>query len=446
MSGWEEFSPEKAKEAVSYTLKHMDPIMLHFFDDCVNCGLCEINCPYTAVGEEYGPVEKAELLRKLYRQQVQLLPKLFPWLFSAGPPKSKEEVEKWVEKAYRCTNCGLCYVTCPFGIHSGEMIKVLRGYLMKIGKIPTLLKTMIDAEVSNTLLENEGLQQIWNNTLKQLKEEGVEFNKKGAKYLYITSLAEAMMTPGSVIGAARLFRKLGLDWTMPDKPLSMRAPIGSLAGDDEATAVVSRRILEYIKSIGPEYVVLSDGGYPYTFLRFDLPRVVGEKPSFKVVHIVELVEESLKEGKIKFKNTDEKVTWHSPCKMGRFGGLLDEPVLVLNQISTNFTKLPSHGLFNKCCGGGSSIACIVPPTQEMMEKVMGTNFQLTESEKSFLDKLYKDMLVAGKAKVDEIKQTEASTVVTACVGCMHTIGMTTRAYGVNVKLKMLSEFLAEHLE
>ncbi|MGB9709637.1 (Fe-S)-binding protein [Infirmifilum uzonense] len=446
MSGWENFNPEEAKVAMGSALKHLDPVMLHFFENCVNCGLCEVNCPYTAAGEEYGPVEKAELLRKLYRAKVQILPRIFPWLFGAGPPKTKEEVDKWVEKAYRCTNCGLCYVTCPFGIHSGEMIKVLRGYLARVGRVPTLLKAMIDAEASNTLLENKGLKEIWSNMLDKLREEGVEFNKKNAKYLYVTSLAEAMMTPGSVIGAVKLFKKLGIDWTMSDQPLSMRAPIGSLAGDDEATRVVARRIYDYIKDMNPEYIVLSDGGYPYTFFRFDLPRIIGEKPSFKVVHIVELVEEALHEGKIKFKTTSESVTWHSPCKMGRFGGLIEEPVKVLSQVSSGFVKLGSHGIFNKCCGGGSSIACIVPPTQEMMEKILGMSFQLTASEKSFLDKLYKDMLVAGKAKVDEIKETGASTVVTACVGCMHTIGMTTKAYGVNVKLKMLSEFLAENLE
>ncbi|QOJ78071.1 (Fe-S)-binding protein [Infirmifilum lucidum] len=443
---WEEFKPESFKSAETYTLKHLDAVMLHFFEDCVNCGLCEVNCPYTAAGEEYGPVEKAEPLRRIYRPHAQILPKLFPWLFGANSPKSKEELDKWVEKAYRCTNCGLCYVTCPFGIHSGEMIKVLRSYLARTGRIPTLLKMMIDTEASNTLLENEGLRKVWEGMIDRIKAEGVEFNKKNTKYLYLTSLAEVMMTPGSVLGAVKFFKKLNLDWTMPDKPLSMRAPIGSLAGDDEATTIVARRIHEYIKEINPEYVVLSDGGYPYTFFRFDLPRIVGEKPSYKVIHIVELVGEALREGRLKFKNAEEKVTWHSPCKMGRIGGLIDEPVEVLSKVSSNLVKLKSHGVFSKCCGGGGSIACIVPPTQQVMEKVMGVSIPITGSEKVFLDKLYRDMLVAGKAKVDEIRESGASTVVTACIGCFHTMGMTTQAFGVNVKLKMLSEFLAENLE
>lgn len=445
MSTWEEFKIEELKANTAYALRHFDSVMLHFFEDCVNCGLCEMNCPYTSAGEEYGPVEKAEPLRKIYRSHTQILPRIFPWIFGAGTPKSREELEKWVEKAYRCTNCGLCYVTCPFGIHSGEMIKVLRGYLAKSGKVPTLLRMMIDAEASNTLLSNEGLRRVWEDTLAKLREEGVAFNKKGAKYLYITSLAEAMMTPGAVTSTVKLLKKLGLDWTMPDTPLSMRAPIGSLAGDDAATSVVARRIYEYIKEIGPEYVVLSDGGYPYTFFRFDLPRIVGEKPSFKVVHIVELVNEALREGRVQFRKSTEKITWHSPCKMGRMGGLIEEPVRVLSSLSTNFVRLKSHGLFSKCCGGGNAIACVVPPTQQLMEKVMGISAPVSDSEKSFLDKLYKDMLVAGRAKVEEIRDSGATTVVTSCVGCIHTLTMTTRAYNVNVNVKTLPEVLAENL-
>jgi len=186
---------------------------------------------------------------------------------------------------------------------------------------------------------------------------------------------------------------------MLSKPLSIRAPLGKLAGDHEFTTIVVKKIYDYVKSINPEYVVFSDGGYPYSFFRFELPGVVNEKPSFKIIHLVERLVDTLNQGKLKVKQTSERVTWHSPCKMGRFGGLIEEPVEVLSKISAEFVKLKSHGLFNKCCGGGNSIACVVPPTQEMMEKLMGVKLEIKSTEKSFLDKLYQDMLIAGREKV-----------------------------------------------
>lgn len=444
---WEGYNYEDVRRAAEETTSHLTPVSLHFLENCVSCALCEVNCPYTPVGEEYGPVSKAEPLRNIYRGKVNILPRLFPWLFGAKLPKTKEELDKWVDLAYHCTNCGLCYITCPFGIHSGEMIKTLRGFLAKTGRIPSLLKLMVDAETSGMFAENPGFRGLWEDVIrKTLEVANVEFDRKGAKYLYMPSLAEAMITPGAIPATARILSKLGLNWTMPRNPLSIRAPIGSLAGDDESVRVVAKRIYDYIKSIGAEYVVLSDGGYPYTFFRFDLPRIVGEEPSFKVVHVVELLVDALREGKVKFKQTQERITWHSPCKMGRFGGLIEEPVEVLSSISQNFVKLKSHGLFSKCCGGGGSIACIVPPTQEFMEKVMGIPLKVSENEKAFLDKLYRDMLIAGREKVQEIKESGASTVVTACIGCIHTLGFTTRAYDVKVTLKTLAEVVAEALD
>jgi Cysteine-rich domain. len=55
-------------------------------------------------------------------------------------------------------------------------------------------------------------------------------------------------------------------------------------------------------------------------------------------------------------------------------------------------------------------------------------------------------LIAGREKVQEIKDSGATVVSTACVGCFHTLGFTTKAYGVNVTLKTLAEVVAENLE
>lgn len=444
---WEQFKKETVKVVAKKTASHLTPVSLHFLENCVGCALCEVNCPFTPVGEEYGPVSKAEPLRHVLRQEINVLPKLFPWLFDGKLPKSKEELDKWVDLAYHCTNCGLCYITCPFGIHSGEMIAQLRGFLAQTGRVPSLLKLMVDAETSGMFLENPGFKQVWDNVMSQVRNvANVELDKKGAKYLYLPSLAEAMITPGAVVSTAKILSKLGIDWTMPSKPLSIRAPIGKLAGDHESTKIIAKKIYDYIKNINPEYLVFSDGGYPYTFFRFELPGVVGEKPSFKVLHLVEILVDAINQGKLKVKQTNERITWHSPCRMGRFGGLIEEPAEVLSKVSTNFVKLKSHGLFSKCCGGGNSIACIVPPTQEMMEKLMGMKLEITPTEKSFLDKLYRDMLIAGREKVQEIKESGATVVSTACVGCFHTLGFTTKAHGVNVTLKTLAEVVAENLE
>uniref|UniRef100_A0A7C1T6M2 (Fe-S)-binding protein n=1 Tax=Thermofilum pendens TaxID=2269 RepID=A0A7C1T6M2_THEPE len=445
MSAWEEFSIDAVKAGARDAAGRLNSVLLHFVENCVSCALCEINCPYTPAGEEYGPVEKAEPLRKILRSQVFLAAKILPLLFGARLPRSAEEINKWAELAYRCTNCGLCYTTCPFGIHSGTMIQHLRYFLAKTGRVPTLLKMMMELETSGNILSAEGFSRVWSELLEKLRGLGVTFDRKGAKYVYLPSLAEALITPGAVIGTARILNKLGLDWTMPDKPLSIRAPIASLVGDSEAALEVTKRMIDYVAGIGASAVILSDGGYPYRFLRFDAPALLAKPLGFDVVHVVELLHEALKKGALKLKGADQKVTWHSPCQLGRMGGLVEEPAEVLSAASKNFVELESHGFFSKCCGGGNGVACVITPTVEMFEGLLGTRIPISEKEKVFMDKLYKDMLIASKAKVDEIKKSGASVVVTACVGCVHTLHLASKAYGLGVEIKTLPEFIAELL-
>ncbi len=247
---WTSYDEERVKEAAESVIKYIDPVMLHFIENCVSCAACEPACPYYAVGEEYGPVNKAENLRKLVRSQVAILPGLFPWLFHAGIPKTSEELNKWAEMAYRCTNCGLCYVTCPFGIHSGEMIKAVRSFLTKTGRVPTILKAMIDMEISGMYAKIEGFQKLWSSVLEKAKEAAggeLPLDKKGAKYLYLPSLAEAMITPEAIVASAKILSTMGLDWTMPSDPMSIRAPVGALAGDGTAAEIIVKKIYKIHK-------------------------------------------------------------------------------------------------------------------------------------------------------------------------------------------------------
>ncbi len=446
---WETYDEALVKEAAKSVVGHIDPVMMHYIENCVSCAACETACPYYAVGEEYGPVNKAENLRKLVRSEVAILPRIFPWLFHSHVPKDAEELNKWAEMAYRCTNCGLCYVTCPFGIHSGEMIKLVRGFLTKTGRVPTVLKAMIDMEVSGTYSGIKGFMDLWQSVLKEAEKaigKELPLDKKGAEYVYLPSLAEAMITPEAIVSSIKILDKLGLNWTMPSDPMSIRAPVGALAGDGEAAAAVVKRIYNYLKEIGPRYVVMSDGGYPYTTYRFDLPRIVGEKPPFKVVHFVELILELVEAGKAKIIQGDEEVTWHSPCKMGRFAGLIEEPAKLLSMASKNFRKLESHGLFSRCCGGGNSIACIVLPTMQFLGKLTGTTMQVSDEEMNFLKKLEHDMYIASKGKIDEIRKSKAKIVASACVGCIHTIRLSSRVHGLDVSVVNIVEVLADKIE
>ena len=97
------------------------------------------------------------------------------------------------------------------------------------------------------------------------------------------------------------------------------------------------------------------------YFRNDYPRYVGPLP-FQVVHITELLVEHLDE--IRLGELAEVVTYHDPCRLGRFLGIYDEPREVIQAIpgiELAEMRADAKRLQNRanalCCGSAGWINC-----------------------------------------------------------------------------------------
>ena len=87
-----------------------------------------------------------------------------------------------------------------------------------------------------------------------------------------------------------------------------------------------------------------------------------------------------------------KVTYHDPCQLVRYLGIVDEPRKILKAISgielveTKWTK----GEWSTCCGGGGGFEAVFPEMSEM--------------------------LAVNRTK--ELLETGAQIIVTHCPGCI----------------------------
>ncbi len=440
---------EAVVPAVKKALKRVDPVQLHFLENCVACAACESVCPYTPISKLYSPVNKAEELRFMYRKVMTVSGRLLGPLVHAKIPKTEEELEWIREVAYRCTNCWHCYTVCPFGINSGSMISVLRTFVDSIGMTPTILKAFEQFEASGRFMENEGLARVWQQILDKASEAvggDLPLDKKGAQVLYMPWLAEAMFVPDSVVNTIRILSKIGVDWTMPSKPLAIRPAVGSVTGNLEQKKTVLSAIDSYLKEFGAKTVLLSDGGFPYTDLRFELPGVVGRVPEYRVLHLAEFLVELLRQGKVKFKSGSDKVTWHDPCKLARASGVIPEPRILLREATTEFRELPHHGAESYCCGGGSGMGCMTRELHEAMGQLTGMKFELSERESNFIAKAEEAYLKSIERKMRDVKQSEAEIVVTACPVCVETIQRGASLYGPEVEVLHLATYLVERIE
>ncbi len=451
MVEWEAFHKDRLETGIKRMMSRVDVVALHFLENCVSCALCKTACPYYYVDEKYSPVNKAEEARKIYRKELTFAGKILGPLVHARKPGSAEDLDRIAEFAYACTNCGACYTTCPFGIDSGVLINHVRTMLTTTGRVPTILQAFEMAELTGMYLQVPGLMQAWEETMKKAAEaigRELPFDKEGAEIMLFPTLIDTLFTPGAVIGAIKLLDKMGADWTLPSKPLGVRPPIATVIGDTEGVKAQLGKVHEYLEKMKPKKVVLVDGGFVYPAMRWKMATVLGKRPGYKVLHLVELVYEALREGKLKLATTDDKVTWHSPCQLGRRGGVILEPEEVMRRLSNGYRPLPHHGLHTFCCGGGAGMGCMTRDMHEMMGKLLGASLYdlMGDKEKRFLDAAERRYRLSIKRKMEDIEQSGAEIVVTACPVCIHTIELGSQLYGPKVKVVHLAEYLSEHLE
>jgi Fe-S oxidoreductase len=132
----------------------------------------------------------------------------------------------------------------------------------------------------------------------------------------------------------------------------------------------------------------SDG---LSHLKLLYPRVT-IKMNFEVVHMVEYLDQLIKEGKIKFtRNVPIKVTYHDPCHLGRYAGIYEPPRDILRSIpGLELIEMERSREYSWCCGAGAGVKQAYP------------DFSLW----------------TAKERIKEAKETGATALVTSCPWCL----------------------------
>ncbi len=155
---------------------------------------------------------------------------------------------------------------------------------------------------------------------------------------------------------------------------------------------------------------------------YTLKKLVGEADggsNFEVRHFCEVVAAKLSTLNLRFP-TPAKVTYHDPCQLARYMGLIEEPRKILRAIQGIEFVEPkwTKGEFATCCGGGGGFEAVFPEMSEM--------------------------LALNRAK--ELVETGAQIIVTQCPGCIMQLKTGLKAAKVeNVEVLDLATVVARSL-
>lgn len=227
--------------------------------------------------------------------------------------------EKVKDSVFRCTLCGQCDVSCKicrYDMEPLEAMRELRATLVKEGHtLPQQAQVIDGLKTKFNMLEQPAARRgDWARELKVKNlahEKAAYLFHAGCRYSFDSDL-------GHVARACiAILQQAGLDFGIlgsAEKCCGGRASDMGYRDECESLAKMNLKAWEHA---GVSTVITPCAECFHTFSR-KYPVQTGSK--IKVMHMVQLIDQLLQEGKLKLaKSVPLQVTYHDPCHLGRQG-------------------------------------------------------------------------------------------------------------------------------
>jgi Fe-S oxidoreductase len=151
----------------------------------------------------------------------------------------------------------------------------------------------------------------------------------------------------------------------------------------------AQNLYDKLKSHGVKRIIGIVPSCTYTLTELIPKHVSGY--DLEVKHFLQVVLERIQTTELRFPR-QVKVTYHDPCQLSRYLGLIEEPRQILGAIKDIELVEPewTHGEWATCCGGGGGFEVVFPELSQI--------------------------LAVNRAR--ELVETGAQIIVTHCPGCI----------------------------
>ena len=312
-------------------------------------------------------------------------------------------------------------MVCPVGNDLAYMIRKLREGMAASGNAPEGLIGATKRAITIGSPMGVKLPALQAQIRGVEAETGLKIpvDVENVDYMLLLSSMEIMNFPEFIGAVGKIFDKAGVSWTISSEAFEATNS-GIQIGVSDLAAELVQRIVDAAEKLKVKNVISPECGHAYMAIRWDGPNLVGKAFSFNVVHILEVLDELRKAGKLKLKDKEGgSLTYHDPCQIARRGGVLEQPRNLMREMSENFVEMPEAGQMNWCCGAGGGVSS--------NERADDLRIKVFNRKKSQLDSI----------KVDGM--------VSACSNCRIHLEEGLEEYHMELPVLSLTETIAEHL-
>ncbi|MHA1834183.1 MAG: (Fe-S)-binding protein [Candidatus Baldrarchaeia archaeon] len=358
--------------------------------------------------------------------------------------KKLEYTPTLLDIIYKCTLCGACDVMCKrcMDLEPLQVLEALRVKWIESGGeiLPEHRKLIENIENTNNIYG-----EAHERRLESISKEVVL--KEKADVIYFVGCASAYKYPEIAHATIEILRKCETEFTLlyPDE-WCCGNPLYAIGRIDLMKKVMEHN-LKAIRETGASVVITSCAAC-YKTLKVDYPKLLKkstDEMEFKVMHIVEYLDRLLKDGRLKLKELNMKLTYHDPCQLGR----LSEPWIHWEGKRKKYGLLDPPKKFRRGTYG------VYDPPRNLLKSIRGV--ELIEMERikenawccgagGGVKQAFPDFaLWTASERLEEAKATGAEAIVTACPFCKENFEDAVKAAGEKIKVYDITEIIRKVL-
>jgi Fe-S oxidoreductase/nitrate reductase gamma subunit len=379
---------------------------------CTRCGRCVEVCPAFNTDKPLNPRDVIQSLRTHLEQKAKFIVDaqgkyhVISDEEYTGPALIGDILSK--DTIWSCTTCMACVDACPVYILQFPKLIELRRYMV-------MMESDFPSEVIDVFKGLENNSNPWGigSHLRVDWAKGHDVplmsDKGEAEYLFYVGCAGSYddLNQKVAVSLAKIFNSIGLDFAILGAEEGCCGDSAKKIGNEYLFQALATANMEIFNSYKVKKIITMCP-HGYNTFKHDYKELGG---NYKVFHYTEILDELIKEGKLKLKHPiadSGAITYHDSCYLGRYNNMYDQPRNVLQALKpSSLIEMSSHHEKSFCCGAGGG--------RMWMEEGLGTRI--------------------NQQRTKEAEATGAKTVCTACPFCYTMLSDGIKELGLTEKLQ-----------